>query len=92
MAPAWLPKFATLVLTVLYILKPISVPFNQIQRSSRFNADAVEFWKELAEILKRELCNDKIIKLQVFKNHVGIKTTISSSFSCKYSQNSSVLG
>nr|XP_048724070.1 uncharacterized protein LOC125644334 [Caretta caretta] len=55
---------------MLSILKPISVALNKMQENSCFIADVVEIWKELSEILKREICNDRV-KLQALKKRLG---------------------
>ncbi|KAM7165749.1 uncharacterized protein RBU57_006893 [Macrochelys suwanniensis] len=69
---------------LLSTLKPISVALNKMQGNSCFIADAVEIWKRLSEILKREICDDRV-KLQALKKTNGT-STVSSSFFCKYSQ------
>ncbi|KAM9155904.1 uncharacterized protein ACDP82_004200 [Pangshura tecta] len=51
---------------MLSTLKPISVAVNKMQGNRCFIADAVEILKERSEILKREICSDKV-KLQVLK-------------------------
>ncbi|EMP39082.1 Hairy/enhancer-of-split related with YRPW motif protein 2 [Chelonia mydas] len=54
---------------MLSTLKPISVALNKMQGNSCFIADAVEIWKELSEILKREIYNDRV-KLQALKKRI----------------------
>ncbi|KAM7165779.1 uncharacterized protein RBU57_006912 [Macrochelys suwanniensis] len=55
---------------MLSTLKLISVALNKMQGNSCFIADTVEIWKELSEILKREICNERV-KLQAFKKQMG---------------------
>ncbi|XP_050805718.1 uncharacterized protein LOC127049204 [Gopherus flavomarginatus] len=55
---------------VLRTLKPISVALNKMQGNSCFIADAVEIWKELSEILKIEIWNDRA-KLQALNKQMG---------------------
>ncbi|XP_042709336.2 UBX domain-containing protein 7 isoform X2 [Chrysemys picta bellii] len=58
---------------MLSTLKPISVTLNKMQGNSCSIADAVEIGKELSEILKREICNDRI-KSQALKKTNGSST------------------
>uniref|UniRef100_A0A8C3IA26 A-kinase anchoring protein 9 n=1 Tax=Chrysemys picta bellii TaxID=8478 RepID=A0A8C3IA26_CHRPI len=41
-----------------------------MKRNCCFIADTVEIWKDLSEILKREICNDRV-KLQALKKRIG---------------------